>query len=107
MINNMANKPIISIKNSFIIAVIILISFISIKLLTRNVLPFNMNFGNIFLIIINIMVVLALIYATVRSAGFGQASSDGLDVSNISTCFFYGWEYIRTWNSSETHSIPA
>ena len=72
MINNMANKPIISIKNSFIIAVIILISFITIKLLTRNILPFNMNFGNIFLIIINIMVVIALIYATVRSEDSGR-----------------------------------
>ena len=72
MIKNMANKPIISIKNSFIIAVIILISFISIKLLMRNVLPFNMNFGNIFLIIINIMVVLTLIYATIRTADSGR-----------------------------------
>ena len=72
MINNMVNKPIISIKNCFIIAVIILISFISIKLLTRNFLPLNLNFGNIFLIIINIMVVLALIYATVRSEDSGR-----------------------------------
>lgn len=68
----MVNKPIISIKNCFIIAVIILISFISIKLLTRNFLPLNLNFGNIFLIIINIMVVLALIYATVRSEDSGR-----------------------------------
>ena len=65
----MINKPIISIKKVFLIAIITIISFLSIKILMRNVLPLNTACGDFFPIIINILVVLALFYATIRSAG--------------------------------------
>ena len=64
----MINKPIISIKKVFLIAIITIISFLSIKILMRNVLPLNTACGDFFPIIINILVVLALFYATIRSA---------------------------------------
>jgi PAS domain S-box-containing protein len=68
----MTKKPIISIKNVFLMAIITLICFISIKILMRNVLPFNTVYGNIFPLIINILVVIALFYATIRSADSGR-----------------------------------
>ena len=72
MLNNMTNKPITSIKNIFIIAFVVVISFISIKLLGNNVSTSYMVFGNIFSIIIDLLVVLTFFYATMRSANSGR-----------------------------------
>ena len=72
MIKNITTRPVISVKNVFIIALITLISFISIKILLKNDVPVNTIFGDIFPIMINVMVVLALLYATIRSANLGR-----------------------------------
>ena len=105
MINNMINKPIISIKKIFLIAIITIISFISIKILMRNVLPLNTACGDIFPIIINILVVLALFYATIRSADSGKRVQIAWMFMTIAFALFYSGKYIRTWNPYETLGI--
>ena len=72
MISNITNKDhMVSVKNIFLMAIITLIGFISIKILMGNT-PLNTDLGDIFPIIINILVVLASFYATVRSANSGK-----------------------------------
>ena len=101
MYKNMTNKNMISIKNIFIIAIITLIGFISIKILMRNIQPFISVFGDIFPIIINIWVVLTLFYATMRSKDSGMRVQMGC-FYNLSICFFHNGEHIGTWYPSET-----
>ena len=72
MFKNITNKNIISIKNIFIIAIITLIAFIFVKVAIINVQPFSSVFGDIFPIVINILVVLTLLYATIRSKDSGK-----------------------------------
>ncbi len=63
----MDNKPLISVKNSFIIAFIILISFVAISQFLINDLVARTFFGDIAAPIIEIFVISTLIYATIRS----------------------------------------
>ena len=68
----MVNKPLISVKNIFILALIIVITFIIFSLLFRNNSVFLMYFGDIYSSVIDLLVVLALVYATIRSSRYGQ-----------------------------------
>jgi PAS domain S-box-containing protein len=69
---NMVSKPLISVKNIFIIALIIVISFIILTLLLRNDSTLRMFFGDLFPIVIDLLVVLTLFYAVIRSAYYGR-----------------------------------
>jgi PAS domain S-box-containing protein len=77
-----------SIKNVFLMAIITLICFISVKILMRNVLPLNTVYGNIFPIIINILVVVALFYATIRSADSGRRAQMAWMFMTLAFVFF-------------------
>jgi two-component sensor histidine kinase len=68
----MVNKPLISVNNIFVIAFIIVISFAIISLLLRNNSVLLMYFGNIFSSVIDLLVVLTLFYATIRSVRNGR-----------------------------------
>jgi two-component system, sensor histidine kinase PdtaS len=69
---NMVNKPLISVKNIFILALIIVISYFFITILLRNDTTLRMFFGDLFPIVIDLLVVLTLFYATIRSAHYGR-----------------------------------
>jgi two-component sensor histidine kinase len=68
----MVNKPLISVKNIFIIAFIIVISFSIISFLLSNNSVSLMYFGDISSSIIDLLVVITLFYATTRSVGYGR-----------------------------------
>jgi two-component sensor histidine kinase len=68
----MVHKPLISVKNIFVLAVIVVISFVIISSFLRNNSSSLMYFGDIYSIIIDLMVVLTLIYATIRSSSYGR-----------------------------------
>ena len=68
----MVNKPLISVKNIFILALIIVISFVIISMVFRNNSVFLMYFGDIYSSVIDLLVVLALVYATIRSSSYGR-----------------------------------
>ena len=68
----MDNKPLISIKSVFIIALIIVISFIIITLSLRNDSTLRIFFGDLSPIVIDLLVVLTLFYAAIRSAYYGK-----------------------------------
>jgi PAS domain S-box-containing protein len=68
----MVNKPLISIKNIFVIALIFVISFIIITLLLRNDSTLRMFFGDLSPIVIDLLVILTLFYATSRSKYYGR-----------------------------------
>ncbi len=69
----MVRKPIISVKNIFIIALIIVICSILITILLGNdSTALRMYFGDLFPIVIDLLIVLALYYATIRSAKYGK-----------------------------------
>jgi two-component system, sensor histidine kinase PdtaS len=69
---SMTNKPVISVKNIFVVALVVIISFIFFKLLTRDASTSYMVYGNIFTVILNLLVILTLFYATIRSASSGR-----------------------------------
>ena len=101
----MINKPTISIKKVFLIAIITIISFLSIKILMRNVLPLNTAYGDFFPIIINILVVLALFYATIRSADSSKRVQFAWMFMTIAFALYTVGKYIGTWNPYETLGI--
>ena len=68
----MVNKPWISVKNIFIIALILLICSIFITMFLRNDSTLRMFFGDLFPILIDFLVVLTLFYATIRSVNYGK-----------------------------------
>ncbi len=68
----MVNKPLISIKSIFVIALIFVISFIIITLLLRNDSTLRMFFGDLSPIVIDLVVVLTLFYAAIRSKYYGR-----------------------------------
>ena len=68
----MVNKPLISVKKSFYIALIIVFCFILFTILIRNDSNLKMFFGDLFPILIDFLVVLALFYATIRSEYYGK-----------------------------------
>jgi len=68
----MVNKPLISIKNIFILALIIVICSILITILLGNDSTFRMFYGDLFPILIDLLVVLTLFYATGRSVKYGK-----------------------------------
>ena len=69
---NMGDEPLISVKNIFIIALIIIIGFIIISILLSNDSTLRMFFGDLFPIVIDLLVVLTLFYAVIRSAYYGR-----------------------------------
>ncbi|UTB32319.1 MAG: PAS domain S-box protein [Methanobacterium sp. ERen5] len=68
----MVNKPLISIKTSFIIALLIVICSVLFTVLLENNSTLMMIFGDIFPILIDLLVVLTLFYATARSFKYGK-----------------------------------
>ncbi len=68
----MVNKPLISVNNIFVIAFIIVIGFVIISLLLRNNSVSLMYFGDIYSPVIDLLVVLTLFYATIRSFRYGR-----------------------------------
>ena len=68
----MVNKPIISVKKSFYIALIIGFCFILITILIRNDSNLRILFGDLFPLLIDFLVVLSLFYATIRSEYYGK-----------------------------------
>jgi two-component system, sensor histidine kinase PdtaS len=68
----MDSKPLISIKNIFILALLIVICSILLTIVLRNDPTLRMFFGDLFPILIDLLVVLTLFYATVRSAYYGK-----------------------------------
>ena len=69
---NTVNKPLISIKTSFIIAITIVIVSLLFTLLFENNSVLMMYFGDIFPILVDFLVVLTLFYATARSHKYGK-----------------------------------
>jgi len=69
---NIVNKPLISIKSSFIIALIIVICSLVFTVLFENNSSLMMGFGDIFPILVDLLVVLTLFYATARSIKYGK-----------------------------------
>ena len=70
--HDMINKPSISIKNIFILALLIMICSMLITIVLRNDSTLRIFFGDLFPILIDLLVVLTLFYATVRSAYYGK-----------------------------------
>ncbi|MBZ2166806.1 histidine kinase dimerization/phosphoacceptor domain -containing protein [Methanobacterium spitsbergense] len=68
----MVSKPLISVKNIFIIAFIIVISFMILTILLSNDSTLRMFFGDLFPIVIDLLVVLTLFYAAIRSVYYGR-----------------------------------
>ena len=68
----MVNKPLISVKNIFIIALIIVIFSILTTILLGYDSTLKTYFGDLFPIVIELLVVLTLVYATLRSANYGK-----------------------------------
>ena len=68
----MINKPLISVKNIFILALLIVICSILLTIVFRNDSTLRMFFGDLFPILIDLLVVLTLFYATIRSAYYGK-----------------------------------
>ncbi len=68
----MVNKPLISVKNIFIIALIIVISFSIISFLLSYNSVSLMYFGDISSSVIDLLVVITLFYATTRSVRYGR-----------------------------------
>lgn len=68
----MANKPLISIKTSFIIALLIVICSLLFTVLLGNNSTLMMYFGDIYPIFIDLLIVLTLFYATSRSFKYGK-----------------------------------
>ena len=66
------NKPLISVKNIFILALLIVICSILLTIVVRNDSTLRMFFGDLFPILIDLLVVLTLFYATIRSAYYGK-----------------------------------
>lgn len=68
----MVNKPLQSVNNIFVIAFIIVISFAIISLLFKNNSVSLMYFGDIYSSTIDLLVVITLFYATIRSVRYGR-----------------------------------
>jgi PAS domain S-box-containing protein len=68
----MDDEPLISVKNIFVIAFIFVISFIILTILLRNDFTLRIFFGDLFSIVIDLLVVLTLFYAVIRSAYYGR-----------------------------------
>jgi len=69
---NMDNKPLISIKNSFIISLSIVMCSLLFTILLENNSTLLMFFGDIFPIFIDLLIVWALFYAASRSLKYGK-----------------------------------
>ena len=67
----MDNKPIIPVKNVFILAGIVVISFAVISYLLRNDSVALAFLGDISTVVIDVLVISTLLYATTRSAHLG------------------------------------
>lgn len=68
----MINKPLISIKTGFIIALVIVTCSLLFTVLLENNSALMMVFGDIFPIFVDLLVVLTLFYATARSLKYGK-----------------------------------
>ena len=68
----MVNKPLQSVNNIFVIALIIVISFAIISMLLRNNSVSLMYFGDTYSSAIDLLVIITLFYATIRSVRYGQ-----------------------------------
>jgi two-component system, sensor histidine kinase PdtaS len=72
MVLTIVKKPLISNRTAFILGFIIIISYILISLYLRNNISARTIFGDIAPIIIEIIVIITLVYATLRSAYYGK-----------------------------------
>ena len=68
----MVNKPLQSVNNIFVIALIIVISFAIISMLLRNNSVSLMYFGDTYSSAIDLLVIITLFYATIRSVRYGR-----------------------------------
>jgi PAS domain S-box-containing protein len=68
----MGDEPLISVKNIIILAIVLVISFTVISILLRNDAVAREFFGDITSIIIDLLVILTLFYASIRSASQGR-----------------------------------
>lgn len=69
---NLVNKPLISIRSSFIIALIIVICSLLFTVLLENNSTILTYFGDIYQILVDFVIILAMFYATARSSKYGK-----------------------------------
>jgi len=84
----MDSKPLISIKNIFILAFIVVISFAVISILLRNDSVARVFFGDVASILIDLLVVLTLFYAVKRSVFQGRRVQIAWMIMTIAFSFY-------------------
>ena len=90
----MDSKPLISIKNIFILAFIVVISFAVISILLRNDSVARVFFGDIASIVIDLLVVLTLFYAVKRSVPQGRRVQIAWMFMTVAFIILRFWRYI-------------
>ncbi len=103
------DKPIISVKNAFILAFITVISFAVISVLLRNYTYPRLVFGDIVSPVIELLVVIALFYATIYLSPQGKRIQRGWLLIAVAFSFYVIgdilWANMRL-DSIKTHLYP-